>query len=449
MKVDHNPPVSQPKTTERLGGPFGQLAIRSYTLLPPIYVLIVLAALTYSLGYFLDLPCLVNDWSDPQRYMHLCYSDIPPLYVDRGFAEGIFPYLQTGSNGIYLEYPVGTGFFMYISAVITGWALPFYPNGYRAFFDVNVILLFIPFVVTVVATALTKPKDPWRAAMIVFAPTMILAATINWDLIPIALVALTFLAWSKEKPTLAGVLLGLAIASKFYPVFLLIGFILLAWKSKSWRPTLNMIAATFLTFFVVNILFAISNFEGWIHFYTFNFGRSIDFGSFWYAITQIGLPTIPNNLLNFASTAIFILLLVGIAILVKKAPNSPNIAQISFLILAAFVVTNKVYSPQYVLWLVPLAVLARPNWRDFLIWQFGEIVYFIGIWWFLAGYGIEGSQTLTPQWYSVATFVHIAATLYFAIRVAIDTQRDQTISTNQLTSTESKRDVVNRTSART
>jgi uncharacterized membrane protein len=232
-------------------------------------------------------------------------------------------------------------------------------------------------------------------------------------------------------------------------VFLLIGFILLAWKSKSWRPTLNMIAATFLTFFVVNILFAISNFEGWIHFYTFNFGRSIDFGSFWYAITQIGLPTIPNNLLNFASTAIFILLLVGIAILVKKAPNSPNIAQISFLILAAFVVTNKVYSPQYVLWLVPLAVLARPNWRDFLIWQFGEIVYFIGIWWFLAGYGIEGSQTLTPQWYSVATFVHIAATLYFAIRVAIDTQRDQTISTNQLTSTESKRDVVNRTSART
>jgi uncharacterized membrane protein len=204
-----------------------------------------------------------------------------------------------------------------------------------------------------------------------------------------------------------------------------------------------MIAATIFTVLTVNIPFAIANFEGWIHFYTFNFGRSIDFGSFWYAVTQIGLPTIPNNLLNFASTAVFVLLLVGIAILVKKAPNSPNIAQISFLILAAFVITNKVYSPQYVLWLVPLAVLARPNWRDFLIWQTGEVIYFVGIWWFLAGYGIEGSQTLTPQWYAAATFVHIAATLYFAIRVAIDTQRDQT------NSTESKRDVVNRTSART
>jgi uncharacterized membrane protein len=346
---------------------------------------------------------------------------------------------------MYLEYPVGTGVFMYISAVITGWVLPLYPDGYRAFFDVNVILLFIPFVVTVVATALTKPKDPWRASMIVFAPTMILAATINWDLIPIALVALAFLAWSKEKPALTGVLLGLAIASKFYPIFLLFGFILLAWKSNSWRPTLTMIGATFLTFLTVNIPFAIANFEGWIHFYTFNFGRSIDFGSFWYALTQIGLPTIPNNLLNYASTALFALLLIGIAFLVKRAPSSPNIAQISFLILAAFVITNKVYSPQYVLWLVPLAVLARPNWRDFLIWQFGEVIYFIGIWWFLAGYGVDDSQTLTPQWYAAATFVHIAATLYFAIRVAIDIQQGQTTDTDQTINTESKRDVVNRT----
>ena len=33
-----------------------------------------------------------------------------------------------------------------------------------------------------------------------------------------------------------------------------------------------------------------------------------------------------------------------------------------FLIVAAFVITNKVYSPQYSLWLVPLAVLALyPN----------------------------------------------------------------------------------------
>jgi len=426
MKADHNSTVSDSKITERLGGPFGQLANRGYTLLPPLYTLIILAAFTYAIGYFLDFSCIANGWADPQRYMHLCYSDIPPLYVDRGFAEGIIPYVQPGSNGIYLEYPVGTGIFMYIAALITGWVVSLYPDGYRAFFDVNVVLLFIPFVITVIATALTKPKDPWRAAMIVFAPTMILAATINWDLIPIALVALAFLAWSKDKPTVTGVFLGLAIASKFYPVFLLLGFILLAWRTKSWRPTINLILAAIMAFLSVNIPFAIANFEGWVTFYTFNFGRAIDFGSFWYAITQIGLPTIPENLLNIASTALFALLLIAIAVLVKKAPTTPNIAQISFLILAAFVITNKVYSPQYVLWLVPLAVLARPNWRDFLIWQFGEVIYFAAIWWFLAGYGLDDSKTLTPQWYAAATFVHIAATLYFAIMVIRDIRSERT-----------------------
>ena len=83
MKADHNSPVSDSKISERLGGPFGQLANRSYTLLPPLYVLIVLAAGAYSFGYLLDFSCVMDGWVDPQRYMHLCYSDIPALYADR------------------------------------------------------------------------------------------------------------------------------------------------------------------------------------------------------------------------------------------------------------------------------------------------------------------------------------------------------------------------------
>ena len=68
-----------------------------------------------------------------------------------------------------------------------------------------------------------------------------------------------------------------------------------------------------------------------------------------------------------------------------RAPSTPRLAQLGFLVVAGFLLVNKVYSPQYVLWLLPLAVLARPRWRDQLVWQAGEVVYFASVWWYLGG----------------------------------------------------------------
>ena len=59
--------------------------------------------------------------------------------------------------------------------------------------------------------------------------------------------------------------------------------------------------------------------------------------------------------------------------------------QLLFLIVAAFLLTNKVYSPQYVLWLVFLFPLARPRWRDYLVWTIFETLYFVAVWWYLEG----------------------------------------------------------------
>ena len=54
--------------------------------------------------------------------------------------------------------------------------------------------------------------------------------------------------------------------------------------------------------------------------------------------------------------------------------------------MAGFLLVNKVYSPQYVLWLLPLAVLARPRLRDQMVWQASEVVYFVAVWWYLGGF---------------------------------------------------------------
>ena len=68
------------------------------------------------------------------------------------------------------------------------------------------------------------------------------------------------------------------------------------------------------------------------------------------------------------------------------APHVPRVPQLALLILLGFLVVNKVYSPQYVLWLLPLAVLARPRWRDLLVWQAGEVFYFVMVWMYLGGF---------------------------------------------------------------
>jgi uncharacterized membrane protein len=116
-----------------------------------------------------------------------------------------------------------------------------------------------------------------------------------------------------------------------------------------------------------------------------------------------------------------VLAFLGIAALAFTAPRRPRFAQLAFLIVAAFIVTNKVYSPQYVLWLVPLAVLARPKWRDFLIWQACEVAYFLGIWMYLA-YTTSGDahKGLPTHGYHWAIVLHLVGTLYLCAVVVRD-----------------------------
>jgi uncharacterized membrane protein len=122
---------------------------------------------------------------------------------------------------------------------------------------------------------------------------------------------------------------------------------------------------------------------------------------------------VPDKLLNPLAASLFALACLAIGWLGLAAPRRPRVAQLAFLTVAAFLLTNKVYSPQYVLWLIPLAALARPRWRDFLIWQATEVVHFFGIWMLLAGYPPgTTNRALDPEAYGITVLLHIAGTLY-------------------------------------
>ena len=133
------------------------------------------------------------------------------------------------------------------------------------------------------------------------------------------------------------------------------------------------------------------------------------------------MVTLSASTINLWSWLFFGAWCVAVLVLGMTAPATPRLAQLGFLVVAGFLLVNKVYSPQYVLWLVPLAVLARPKWRDFLIWQACEVAYFLGIWLYLA-YTTSGDahKGLSMDGYHWAIACHLLGTLYFCGMVVRD-----------------------------
>jgi uncharacterized membrane protein len=275
--------------------------------------------------------------------------------------------------------------------------------------------------VTVVVLARLAGRRPWDAALFALAPGLLLTATINWDLVAVLLTALAMLAWARRYPGLAGVLIGLGAATKLYPVLLLGALLLLCLRAGRPLEFVRTLLGAAVAWLVVNLPIMIVAPDGWKMFYAYSRSRGADFGSIWYAL---GLAGHPVPALNTVVTVLLVAAFAAIAVLVFAAPRRPRIGQVAFLLVVAFALLNKVYSPQYGLWLIPLAVLARPRWREFLIWQGCEALYFFAVWYYLAG-GFDANRSLPSGPYEVAIFVHVAGTLYYTWYVVRDVLRPE------------------------
>ncbi|MFB6819944.1 glycosyltransferase family 87 protein [Streptomyces sp. NPDC056347] len=408
--------------SELIGGPSGRWSRTGSAALPPAAVVALVALGTFALGMAQKLPCYNWAWfrGAGSQYTHACYSDIPHLFVARGFSDGLVPYFDRLPGDMqYLEYPVLTGLFMQVAS----WLTPGGPLQFREqmYWMVNAGMLMVCAVIIAVCVARTHRLRPWDGLLVALAPAFALTATINWDLLAVALTAAAMLMWSRGRVLAFGVLIGLATAAKLYPVFLLGPVFVLCWRAGKWREFGTATLGAVVSWLVVNLPVMLLAPEGWKKFYTFSEERGIDFGSFWLIITQRTGEGIDVSTVNTVSTLTTVALCAAIGALTLMAPRRPRFAQLAFLVVAAFILINKVYSPQYVLWLIPLAVLARPRWRDFLIWQACEVMYFLGIWLYLA-YTTSGEkhQGLPTEGYQLAIALHLLGTLYLCAVVVRD-----------------------------
>lgn len=407
-----------------IGGPLGRFALTGRSWWTPIRVMLLMVVVTCSLGVLADQPCRADDWTSNRQYTAACYSDVPHLFRLRGLAQGFVPYLDDPADhhNSYeqVEYPVLTGALMYAESLVVpkSWVLN---DRARFYYDVNAVVVAILAVFLVWVTALTAGARPWDAAMVALAPGMLLTATLNWDLLAVALTAASMFLWSRRHPAWAGVLLGLGASAKLYPALLFVALFIVCLRAGRMRAFAVAAGSGAAAWFAVNVPVMLANPSGWAHFYVMSRERGADFGSIWLVLTDLHGPlsrlTTPQ--VNTLAAMIFAFGCLGLVALGLGARRRPRFAQLAFLVVALFLLVNKVNSPQYVLWLIPLAALARPRWRDFLLWSAAQFIYFIAVWWYILEIGDPG-KGLPEGGYMVAVLLQLGATAAYAGLVVRD-----------------------------
>jgi hypothetical protein len=247
-------------------------------------------------------------------------------------------------------------------------------------------------------------RRPFDAALFALAPLLVLHGTTNWDHGRDGADLRRLLRSVAEQPGRpAGVWIGLATAAKLYPLLLLLPLGLLCLRAGRlpafWRaavPALLVpvlvtapvyltspsfaevdgtqvaVAGSPLERLGVDGLAALAprtvlpdgtvGINAAYRFVELNSTRPADWDSLWYALQRLRGTSLDGvvpagqapTVLNTAVAVSLLLGLAGVALLALRAPRRPRLAQLAFLVVVVFLVTNKVWSPQFSLWLVPL-----------------------------------------------------------------------------------------------
>src|SRR5688572_3497488 len=281
-----------------------------------------------ALGLVQKTSCFQDSWHDgTDRYAHMCYSDLPYLYTGRGFAELSWPYsddVELRNRYPVMEYPVLISYWAYGSAWATHWLsgspdlapryaaavsdvglLPGVTAESRLFVAVTLVGLAAVTLLAVWLLAGVHRRRPWDAALLAASPALALTAAINWDLLALVFVAGALWGWSRDRPVLTGVMIGLGTAAKLYPLLLLGALLVICLRERRLGTLGTVVLAAAVSWLVVDLPAYVSGPEQWAHFWTFNSDRGADLGSLWLLLDQATDAGFTAATINLWSTAVF------------------------------------------------------------------------------------------------------------------------------------------------
>jgi uncharacterized membrane protein len=335
---------------------------------------------TCALGWLFKGHCLAGGWSGGEQYATGCYSDVVPFWLGRGVKAGLFPYLEAP-----LEYPVLTGAQIWVEGAAARLLFGARAND-AAFLGVVTIAnaLIAAGVLRLMQRAGVARRRLWLWAL---APPLVLYLGHNWDLAAVALAVAALVLAREGRLAGAAVLAALGAAAKLFPVVLLpiIGLMALTAPAPGWSRRVTQAAtvsaAALGAWTAVNLPAALSAFDAWSAFYRFSQERAGTAAASWDVLAGLGWFTWTEQRNLYAA-----LLFVGggaalLALGWRRHRSHPWV--LATPLLAWFLLTNKVWSPQFDLWLYPLMLMTAPRLGPVALFVLGDLAcYFAEFWWF-------------------------------------------------------------------
>lgn len=336
-----------------------------------VVLVATLASLAISVG--IRAPCAAGDWSDGRQYRWLCYTDVVPLYGTEQLQGDRLPFVDAcdkPSGGQCDEYPVLTMYFMRTAASLSGHT--------EDYFYVTASLLAL---CTGAAAWLLYRMAGARALYFAAAPSLWVYGMVNWDLFAVALTVGALYLYFQGRDVGAGVTLGLGTAAKLFPGLLVIPLALGRLRERRHEGAAHLVVWSAITYVLVNLPFVLAAPKSWITFFQFNAERGLDWDSLLF-VTCSRSPSFdtcdwPIRSINALSGGAFVVL--AVVAWTARRIRDPEFPRWTFglPLLALFLLTSKVYSPQYSLWLLPWFALVLPSPWLFGAFSLADVAVFV------------------------------------------------------------------------
>ena len=285
-------------------------------------------------------------------YQNLAYSDVVKLFQTRFLFLHLVPYIQNR-----IEYPVITGLFMWVTSL---------GHGIGSYFFITFVVFEL---IALMVYFFMERMVPKHAIYFAVFPLLMVYGLLNWDMLGIGFMVLAWYWYKKESFIASAIAFSFGVFAKLFPIFFLPFIVAELWRKRQTRTLWRMVAAFVVTSFVINLPFAIGNLRNWSYFFTYNAGRGL--GADIYSNEWIhGIST---SAANFFSLGVVVL---AVLFFMWRVYNGSRVIDATALTFTVFLFVNKVYSPQYTLWLFVLAIFAEwPIWTYIVIALAGLVDY--------------------------------------------------------------------------